>query len=631
MSRLWLRICGLLTVVPILLTLAFAPATMLAQESAADEYVPGEVLIKLYNAADLAGVAQAFGLDPTPLDQFGTRPIYQLAIDDGTPPPDKAAALDGDSRVANAEPNYIGQTPEGIGRAPWAGGRAPWAGGDGAGAHAGQWAAGRIRLPEAHTVTRGAGVTVAVLDTGVDASHSELAGRVGPGYDFVNMDSDAREEGSIADESYGHGTHVAGLVALAAPEATIMPVRMLEPDGSGNLWVAIEALAFAVNPDGDAQTAEDSADVINMSFSFERQSRLLEGLVREVTCEDDDHENGDENLCDASGGSGVVFVAAAGNRGSSMPEYPAAEPVVGMLAVAASTQADELADFSNRGGWVHVAAPGDQIVSSLPGNGYGTWSGTSMAAPLVAGTAALVRARNPGLNAIAAASRVIDASADIGGAVPRRLDAAVALGKPRSYGAVQCQGTIAAIPVDSVTVPSGATCTLNGTRIAGAVKVGQNASLSASDILVGGGVEGLKATNITLSSAFVTGSIQLKEGGAATLDRTRIGGSVQLEKNTQAILITESSIGSSLQAKENSGGVTILSNDIASSAQLEKNTGALLHIADNIIGSDLQVKENSGGVTILSNDIASTLQCEQNSPAPTSTGNNANQTQGQCS
>jgi len=125
------------------------------------------------------------------------------------------------------------------------------------------------------------------------------------------------------------------------------------------------------------------------------------------------------------------MVAAAGNNGpSTAKEYPAAEDKPGLLAVAASTQADSLADFSTRGSWVNVAAPGEGILSCVPNNSYATWSGTSMAAPFVAGTAALVRARYPGLTAAQVKARIIDSSVIIAGAVPHRLDAAQALDLP---------------------------------------------------------------------------------------------------------------------------------------------------------------------------------------------------------
>lgn len=400
-----------------------------AQADEPDGYLTGEVVVKLAQASDLATVAADYGFDPTPLDQFGTQPIFRLSFGDGTDPLDKAAALENDSRVIYAEPNFFNQTPEGRKKSSWA------SGDGGGGEYQGQWLVDKIRLPAAHTVSRGAGVTVAVLDTGVDASHPTLVGRLVAGYDFVDLDSDPSEVGTHEqDVVYGHGTHVAGLVVLAAPEARIMPVRVLDQAGVGNIWVLAEALAFAVDPDGNPATA-DGADVINLSLGTTRPTDLLAEIVAAVTCanngdDDDDGEEDDDDNCSYAGGRGAVVVAAAGNSGTDALEYPAAEEVAGSLAIAASTPADTLAGFSTWGSWVEVAAPGENILSSVPGGELGVWSGTSMAAPLAAGQAALVRAHTPDLSAAQVTEQIITTAAPIAGPVPRRIDAAAALGLP---------------------------------------------------------------------------------------------------------------------------------------------------------------------------------------------------------
>jgi len=119
--------------------------------------------------------------------------------------------------------------------------------------------------------------------------------------------------------------------------------------------------------------------------------------------------------------------AASGNSGGNDREYPAADLLPGVLAVAASTETNTLADFSTYGSWVQVAAPGDRILSSVPGGGYATWSGTSMAAPLAAGSAALLRAASPGLRPAEVVTRIITTAAPMAGLVRRRVDAAAAL------------------------------------------------------------------------------------------------------------------------------------------------------------------------------------------------------------
>lgn len=233
------------------------------------------------------------------------------------------------------------------------------------------------------TVSRGAGTIVAILDTGVDQAHPTLAGRLVAGFDFVDMDDDPGEVGTYGqDPAYGHGTHVAGIVVLTAPEASLMPVRVLDRHGVGNIWVLAEAPIYPVDPDNNPATP-DGANVINISLGTLRPTNLLAEIVAEVTCghgAQDADEDDEDGRCSDAAGYNVVVVAAAGNRGTAIAEYPAAEQQPGLLAVAASTQGDELADFSSYGAWVSVAAPGANILSSVPGGGYGTWSGTSMAA-----------------------------------------------------------------------------------------------------------------------------------------------------------------------------------------------------------------------------------------------------------
>jgi subtilisin family serine protease len=416
------RLLSLLTVV-LLLWLGI-PAPIPTQASSSDSFLPGEVILKLVRYSDLAAVAADFGLDPAPIDQFVPRPIYRLWIVDGVSPRDKAAALIADplGRVVYADPNLLQQAPEGRARTIYAGG-----GSDAE--YVGQWAPALIRLPEAHAVTRGAGIIVAVLDTGVDFEHPALAGRLLPGFDFVDNDLDPSEEGTYGQNAeFGHGTHVAGLIALAAPDAQIMPLRVLDPDGVGDIWALAKALAYAMDPDGDPDTA-DGADVINLSLSTIDRSKLIKDVLKAVTCNDGNQNQSPNDLpCFSPTLFGAVVVAAAGNSAGSIPEYPAGEGLGGTMAIGASTQADSLAAFSNFGSWVSVVAPGEGILSSVPGGGYGTWSGTSMAAPLVSGEAALVRAAFPSLKPAKVVQRIVSKSLDIGGPVRYRIDAAAALG-----------------------------------------------------------------------------------------------------------------------------------------------------------------------------------------------------------
>jgi subtilisin family serine protease len=208
-----------------------------------------------------------------------------------------------------------------------------------------------------------------------------------------------------------------------------MPVRVLDRHGTGNLWVLAEALAYAVDPDGDPLT-DDGAHVINLSISTLRRTNLLADLLQTGLTADDDGDDADDEPDEdlrRAGYYNVVVVAAAGNSGTSRMEYPAAELVPGVLSVAASTAADTIAPFSSNGSWIGVAAPGASILSSVPGGGYGTWSGTSMAAPLAAGTVALVRSHEPGLNAEEVVGRLQETAVKLEAPVQSRIDAAAAL------------------------------------------------------------------------------------------------------------------------------------------------------------------------------------------------------------
>lgn len=393
-----------------------------AQSVASDDdgYLPGQVVVKLAPNTNLVQLGADFGLDPQPLKQFGSRPIYQLRILDGTDPQVKSAQLAADLvRVVYAEPNYRFDAPEETGII--------WSAGDGysfvaAGrkAMAAQWAWKATDLWAAQQVSRGAGVKVAVLDTGVDLNHPALAGHLVPGYDFVDGDNDPSESGSLAIGPYGHGTHVAGLIATVAPDAKIMPVRVLDQSGEGNIWVLAEAIAFAADPDGDPNTP-DGVQIINLSIATLRRTEMVKDIIKIECAEPVTPAKYSASPSDF--GAGIVVVSAAGNGGGNTPEYPAAENGVNeIIPVAASDQNNRLASFSTYGSWVEVMAPGDRIVSSVPHNHYAVWRGTSMAAPIVAGQAALVRATFPYLTAKKVIRHIEDTARETSGEVRGRVD-----------------------------------------------------------------------------------------------------------------------------------------------------------------------------------------------------------------
>lgn len=395
----WRRSLGGLILAALLLGLSLTPAGASdGSVSSTDPALAGQVIVRLQNATDLPALAAQFQLDPTPIDQLGVVPLYLMRISDGAAPEVKAAALFSDSRVVYAEPNVVGSTAEDKGDSSWASGGS-------AATYQAQWATADIRLQQASTITRGAGVTIAVLDTGVDATHPALAGHLLPGYDFVDGDADPSEVGTAGvDRAYGHGTFVTGLVVLAAPDAHILPVRILDPAGVGSVWRLAKGMAWA---------AEQGAEVINLSLGTNTRTHVTNELISNLS----------------ASGRGVVVVAAAGNAASSQPQYPAGEGGSRILSVGANTPIDTLAPFSNYGSWVRVAAPGVSVWSTVPGGQYAFWSGTSMSAALASGEAALVRAAYPSLSAQDVIGRIANTSTKISGAVPLRINAGAAVGQ----------------------------------------------------------------------------------------------------------------------------------------------------------------------------------------------------------
>ncbi|AIE86746.1 S8 family peptidase [Fimbriimonas ginsengisoli] len=249
-----------------------------------------------------------------------------------------------------------------------------------------QYAHPRINSPAAWDLSFGSSsVKIAIIDTGVDYNHEDLAGKVIKGKDFVNNDDDPMDDN-------GHGTHCSGIAAAKTNNGvgvagigfncTILAEKVLGANGSGS----VDGIAKAI-----VDATDRGVDVISMSIGGPDSQP-------------------EHDAIDAAWNKGIVVVAAAGNSNTNSKSYPGAyENAIG---VGASDQNDKKADFSNFGAdWVDVAAPGVDILSSLPGNKYGLESGTSMACPLVAGLVGLMKSYGPNTSG-ADLRKILEANTD---------------------------------------------------------------------------------------------------------------------------------------------------------------------------------------------------------------------------
>lgn len=294
-----------------------------------------------------------------------------------------------------------------------------------------------IGLPKAQTgFPTGAGV-VAIIDTGVDEKHPALKNVLLPGYDFTrNLAGTAsemadldRSTSAILDQStvaildsksyplrlsqstvaildqstvaildgkqlpaaFGHGTMVAGLVHLIAPTARILPLKAFRGDGSSSLSDIVRAVYYAV---------DHGADVISMSFNLNTPSIELASAIAYAT------------------NHGVLCVASAGNDGQERKVYPATLPKV--IGVSSTNYSDKRSPFSNYGDSAKVAAPGEAVITTFPGNNYaGAW-GTSFSTPMVAGALAIMRQVDPKLS-YSGAMGVLEHGLEVSGDVGTRL------------------------------------------------------------------------------------------------------------------------------------------------------------------------------------------------------------------
>jgi thermitase len=395
----------ILLVISIVLTTAVYGAPLSTAEEtllAGASYVPGRIVVKFKEGSSLASLAQVHAR----YNAVVKEEIPQIGVQVLSVPPGeveaKIAAFRADPRVELAEPDYIAQ----VAYEP----NDPYYG-DGT-----QWGPQKVFASQAWDLSTGdPNVIVAIVDSGADPNHPDLAGKLVTGYNFMNSSTNTTDD-------HGHGTHVAGIVAAAtdngvgiagvAFNSQIMPLKVY--DKSTDAWYSRIANAIIY-------AADNGAKVINLSLGNYPSSGYLQYAVNYAW------------------DAGCVLVGAAGNNNCSDPFYPAAYDNV--IGVAATDQSDVKASWSNWGAHISVAAPGVSIYSTYwnSGSTYAHMSGTSMAAPHVAGLAALLFSQDGGRSNATVRSLIEGSADDLGDA---GWDQYYGYGRINAYRAL---GTVSAV------------------------------------------------------------------------------------------------------------------------------------------------------------------------------------------
>ncbi len=329
-------------------------------------YEDGSLVLKMQPGHSVDEVVSSVGA--TVEQQLSQLEIYLLSLPTGPDLDSLAAVVAAMPGVAFCQPNFLVDPLKGVQ------GSLPVSDNQRTGDFRNQEAATHLGLDQVHVQATGAGVRVAVLDGGVNYNHPLLKDNVVKRRDYVDSDNDPFDEEGGANS--GHGTFVAGVTRLVAPEADIYVYRVTGLDGLGNAYVLAEAIIQAVN---------DGCKVINLSLvTIERHDAIAAAAAYAA-----EHQ--------------VLIVAAAGNGHTPGAHFPASDPNV--LGVAAVDTLDLLADFSCYGSNIDVCAPGTGIYGPYLGDSYAWWGGTSFAAPFVAAQAALLWTYKPS----ATRQEVIDA------------------------------------------------------------------------------------------------------------------------------------------------------------------------------------------------------------------------------
>lgn len=385
-----------IALISIVVTVVFAPGSQ--GQAGIEEFRPGEVLVEIKPNASIDAINQRWGTS-TIQRILGTN-IYRLRTRNGKKEAKFRKKLANDSDVISAALNPVLTTPINVfghavigfpGDHPDTGQSKP--------SYLTQSLVGDLQA--IHLRARGAGVIVAVIDTGIDRNHPDMRDHIWTdpgeiaddnidndsdgfvddvhGWNFLAANKDTLEQrGSAQTSVSGHGTFIAGLIALIAPDVKIMPIRAFSPEGISDAFTVSQAIKYAV---------DHGARVINLSFGSTEDSKVMHDAITYAQQR------------------GVLLVAAVGNENQGndvAPQFPANWNLE-VMGVAAIDDNNRKAGFSNFGTDVSVSAPGVNLVSIYPelnnAPDYALWSGTSFAAPIATASAALLLENNPNRNA----------------------------------------------------------------------------------------------------------------------------------------------------------------------------------------------------------------------------------------
>ncbi|CAG0966814.1 serine protease [Planctomycetaceae bacterium] len=351
------RVCGTITTHLGIIGMLCLAAGMANAAPSPQKFVNDELLVQFKAGAHKAGSDSVLkGAGAAEAEEIPQLRIKRIKVPAAARDKVKAA-LAKNPNVSFVEENYLAE-PTTIPNDP---------------SFASQWHLPKIAAPAGWDISTGSStVDIAIIDTGIDPSHPDLAGKLLPGYNFVTNTTDTHDV-------YGHGTKVAGSAAAMVNNAVgvsgvawqnpILPLAVTDSTGIASYSRIASAITYAV---------DHGARIINISFAGPTNSTTMQSAI------------------DYAWNKGAIIFAGAGNSATNAPYYPAACNHV--VAVAATTSSDTLASFSNYGNWITVAAPGYSILTTTNGGGYGSVSGTSFSGPITAGLGALILSVNPTLS-----------------------------------------------------------------------------------------------------------------------------------------------------------------------------------------------------------------------------------------